>query len=218
MQLEIKTIDNRYSNLAESDCCLSCGGSSEFAEVQLGDKVVDLGSGRGIEALKLAEKVGEHGFIYGIDIAQGMIDKAKKEASKLEITNVDFLLAELPIIPLPDDSIDWVISNCVINHVKDKLKLWQEVHRILKPGGKFVVSDIYSSVPVPEKYANDVDAIAECWGGAVTKQEYWQQLNVAGFVTLNILEESKPYSKGEIEVSSFTILGTKKAKSCCCCN
>ena len=108
--------------------------------------------------------------------------------------------------------VDLVISNCTINHAKDKYKVWREIERILKRSGRFVVSDIYATKEVPEQYRNDLQAVAECWAGATTKDEYLETLQKVGFKNIEIIEESTPYPKGEIEVVSFTISGTKK---CC---
>ncbi len=208
-------INKRYTLLAEENCCLSCGGAVNYSRAVLGEFCVDLGSGRGTDVLRLAEEVGEEGFVYGIDISEGMLKKAASTARKLGIDNVSFRHAELEMLPIPDSSIDLVISNCTINHASDKQKVWDEVYRILKSTGRFVVSDIYSIQEVPEEFRNDPVAISECWAGAVTRQEYMQQLKIAGFQDIEIIEESKPYPKGKIEVASLTIQGKKG--NCCCC-
>ena len=206
-------INIRYSNLAESSCCLSCGGALEKSEASKGDVCIDLGSGRGTDAMRLAETVGSEGFVYGLDLSDGMISKAKKTALRMGVKNVEFIQTDLSSIPLDDKTVDIIISNCVLNHVSDKLQIWSEIHRVLKQGGSFTVSDIFSSEPVPEKYAHDPEAIAECWAGSVTKDVYLDTLSKAGFTEITILEESDPYKKGEIEVSSFTITG--KRTRCC---
>lgn len=209
-------INTRYSKLAEESCCLSCGGAIDHSKALVGEVCVDLGSGRGVDVLRLAEEVGETGFVYGIDISEGMLKKARNTAEKLNIKNVKFIKTELENIPLGDCSVDLLISNCTINHVKNKQKVWLEIARILKNGGRFVISDIYSSEAVPDKYRNDPEAIAECWAGAVTREEYMNQLNKAGFKKIDVLEESTPYKKGEIEVASFTIKA--EIGNCCCSN
>jgi SAM-dependent methyltransferase len=213
--MEIKEINNRYSELAESECCLSCGGAINYAEPQKGEVCVDLGSGRGTDVLRMAESVGETGFVYGIDISDGMLEKARKNAEKFNIRNVRFVKSELEKLELPDKTADLVISNCTLNHAEDKQAVWDEIYRILKKGGRFVVSDIYATIPIAEEYRTDPVAIAECWAGAVTRNEYMQQLEKAGFASVEIIEESKPYSKGKAEVASFTIAG-KKASGCGC--
>lgn len=213
--MEIKEINSRYSELAESECCLSCGGAINYAEPKLGEVCVDLGSGRGTDVLRMAESVGETGFVYGIDISDGMLEKARKNAEKFEVTNVRFVKSELEKLELPDETADLIISNCTLNHAEDKQAVWNEIYRILKKGGRFVVSDIYATNPIAEEYRNDPVAIAECWAGAVTRNEYMEQLEKAGFASVEIIEESKPYAKGKAEVASFTIAG-KKAKACGC--
>lgn len=205
----IEAINSRYSGLADSGCCLSCGGALNYAKPTDGEVCADLGSGRGLDVLRMAEAVGSGGFAYGVDISEGMLKKANKNAEKLGIENVRFLKSPLEIIPLSDGTVDVLISNCTINHADDKLAVWKEVYRILKPGGRFVVSDIYSMQQVPEKYAEDPEAVAECWAGAVTKDVYLETLRRAGFSEVEILEESAPYPKGEIEVASFTITSYK---------
>ena len=209
----IESINERYSDLAESDCCLSCGGAINHGDAKLGEICADLGSGRGLEVLKLADQVGSEGYVYGLDISDGMLKKAKSSAKKLGIENVEFVKTTLEKLPLESDLVDLVISNCTINHASNKVAVWSEIYRILKPDGRFVVSDIYSSEKVPAEYATDPDARAECWAGSVTKEVYLSTLEFIGFKNIKIIEESKPYPKGKIEVSSFTIAGSKK--ECC---
>jgi arsenite methyltransferase len=216
--MSLVEINKRYSELAASECCLSCGGAINYAEAQPNEVCVDLGSGRGTDAIRLAEAVGKDGFVLGIDISDGMIEKAFKTAESLGVTNVDFIKSSLEHIKLKDNLADLVISNCTINHASDKQAVWNEIFRILKKGGRFVISDIYSTSPVPDEYKNDPEAIAECWAGSVTRQEYLKQLENAGFKTINILEESAPYEKGKIKVASWTIAGKKPSGKCTCNN
>jgi len=131
------------------------------------------------------------------------------------LKNVSFVQSDLEKIELQDKVADLVISNCTINHATDKQSVWNEVYRILKKGGRFVVSDIYATTPISQEFRNDPVAIAECWAGAVTRDEYMQQLENAGFASVEVLEESSPYAKGNAEVVSFTIVG-KKAAGCSC--
>lgn len=210
-------INLRYSDLAESSCCLSCGGAINHSEAAPGEVCVDLGSGRGTDALRLAETVGSKGFVYGLDISDGMLQKARKNAEKLGVNNVRFIKTNLEHLPLEDEKVNLVISNCTINHADDKQAVWNEVYRILKPGGRFVVSDIYSLQPVPEEYRTDPAAVAECWAGSVTRETYAAQLSKAGFSDVQILEESDPYPKGKIEVASWTLLGKKPSAGTCSC-
>jgi SAM-dependent methyltransferase len=201
----IKQIDKRYSKLAKTSCCLSCGGAIDYAKPQKGEICVDLGSGRGTDVIRMAQAAGETGFAYGIDTSQGMLTKARKTASKTGVHNVKFIDSTFENISLNDQCADLVISNCSINHASDKEAVWKQIFRILKPGGRFVVSDIYSLTEVPEQYRTDPEAVAECWAGSVERDIYLNTLENTGFSNINILEESDPYPKGAIEVASFTI-------------
>ena len=214
--MDYSAINIRYGTLASSDCCLSCGGAINFAKPRRGEVCVDLGSGRGTDVLRMADEVGETGFIYGIDISDGMIEKARQSALRLEVQNVKFVHCELEKIELADNTADLVISNCTINHAANKEGVWSEVYRILKKGGRFVVSDIYATTPIADEYRNDPVAVAECWAGAVTREEYLATLTKLGFTAIEIIEESKPYPKGKAEVASLTITGKKPSGGCCC--
>ncbi len=207
--MDYSAINIRYGKLASSECCLSCGGAISYAKAKPGEVGVDLGSGRGTDVLRLADEVGESGFIYGIDIAEGMLEKARQNALNLEIKNVRFIRCELEKIELPEGIADLVISNCTINHAVNKERVWSEIFRILKNGGRFVVSDIYAARPIPDEFRNNPVAVAECWAGAVTRDEYLETLNKLGFTRIEIMEESKPYPKGKAEVASITIAGEK---------
>lgn len=209
------SINQRYSALSLDTCCLSCGGAINYALPQEGECCVDLGSGRGSDVLRMADQVGARGFVYGIDAADGMIESAQNTAGKLKISNVEFIKSDLENILLPNQIADLIISNCTINHAADQMRVWQEIYRILKPGGRFVVSDIYSTERVPEIYRNDPVAVSECWAGAITREEYMNNLIMAGFSEIKVLEESQPYKKGMIIVSSITIFGKKAGKHCC---
>jgi arsenite methyltransferase len=213
--MNYKEIDKRYSTLAESNCCLSCGGAINYTGASRGEICVDLGSGRGTDVMRLAETVGDSGFVYGIDISEGMIKKARNTAEHLGVTNVRFISSPLEKINLDDNIADLVISNCTINHSSDKQSVWNEVFRILKKGGRFVVSDIFSVNSVPDEYRNDPVAVSECWAGSVTRNEYLEQLKKAGFTSIKVIEESTPYEKGKILVSSWTITGIKPNWNCC---
>jgi len=204
-----EAINERYTSLSETSCCLSCGGAINHAKAQSGEVCVDLGSGRGNDVIRLAEDVGEKGFVYGIDISEGMIAKANANLEKFEVQNAKILKAELESLPLRNDSVNLIISNCTINHASDKPAVWSEVYRILKKGGRFVISDIYATQPIADEYRNDPAAVAECWAGSVTRAEYLTMLEDAGFNEIKIFEESESYAKGQAEVASFTISGRK---------
>lgn len=130
--MSLVEINKRYSELATSDCCLSCGGAVNYAEAQPNEVCVDLGSGRGTDVIRLAEAVGKSGFVFGVDISEGMIEKAFSTSERLGITNVKFIHSNLEKILLNDNIADLIISNCTINHASDKQAVWNEIFRILK--------------------------------------------------------------------------------------
>lgn len=214
--MDTLAIEKRYSELAEQECCLSCGGAIDLSHPAPGEVCVDLGCGKGNDLIRLREAVGEGGHVYGIDVAEGMIAKAKKQVEKFGYTNVTVLRSALEQLPIASDTADLVISNCTINHAHNKQAVWSEIFRILKNAGRVVVSDIYSMEPVPTEYASDPEAVAECWAGAITKQAYLTILQQTGFKQITIHEESKPYEKGKIAVASFTVSANKS--TCCCCS
>ncbi len=205
-------INRRYSDLAETTCCLSCGGAVNHSEAKSNEVCVDLGSGRGTDVIRLAEIVGSGGYVYGIDISEGMIKKSVNTSKRLGISNVEFIQSTLEKINLKSNMADVVISNCTINHSSDKQAVWNEIFRILKQGGRFTISDIYSIEQIPDEYKNDPVAIAECWAGSVTRNEYLEHLHNAGFTSINIIEESEPYEKGKVLVASWTLTSTKPIK------
>ena len=205
-----EAINERYTQLSETTCCLSCGGAINYAKPLPGEVCVDLGSGRGNDVIRMAEEVGETGHAFGIDISEGMIARANTNLLKFNVKNATILQAELEKLPFENNSTDLIISNCTINHSTDKQVVWNEVYRILKEGGRFVVSDIYATKEIAREYREDPVAIAECWAGAETKDSYLRMLKLAGFHEIRIYEESAPYAKGKAEVASFTISGVKK--------
>lgn len=210
-----KAIEERYGILAESECCLSCGTAVGLCDAKPGQVCVDLGSGRGTDVLRLADVVGPTGHAYGIDVTDAMLDKAQKTAQKLGVTNATFLRGTLEQLPLPADTADWVLSNCVLNHATDKAATWREIARILRPGGHFVVSDIYTVEDIPAEYRDNPEYVAECWAGAVSKDVYLAHIHGAALAGVTVLEESAPYGKGKAKVVSFTVSG-KKLPRCGC--
>ncbi len=209
LKMNVQSINARYTSLSETSCCLSCGGAINHAGVKLNEICLDLGSGRGNDVIRMAEAAGEGGYAYGIDLSDGMVNKARTSLEKFGVKNAEIIQSEMENLPLTDNSINVTISNCTINHSQNKEAVWSEVYRVLKPGGRFVVSDIYATLPIAEEYRNDPEAIAECWAGAVTRAEYLFMLEEAGFRKIKILEESEPYTKGKAEVASFTVYGEK---------
>ena len=205
-------IEERYGALAESSCCLSCGTAVDRVDAKSGEVCVDLGSGRGNDVIRLAEVVGPTGRAYGVDVTDAMLDKARRTADKLGLANATFLHGELEHLPLPDGAADWVLSNCVLNHASDKAAVWREIARVLRPGGRFVVSDIYAVDEIPAEYRDDPAYVAECWAGAVPRADYLAHVEAAGLLDVTIDDESAPYGKGKARVASFTISGRKRAE------
>ncbi len=203
------SIAKRYDTLSTQDCCLSCGGALSFAEVKPGDVCIDLGCGKGRDVLRMATLAGEEGHAYGVDISDGMMDTAGKQAEIIGLKNIGFVKSPLEEISLEDGIANVIISNCTINHSLQQDKVWQEIARLLKKGGHFVVSDIYAVETVPDKFRNDPEMVAECWAGAVTREVYFENVIKAGLHSIEIMEESQPYEKGKIKVASFTIKGMK---------
>jgi arsenite methyltransferase len=202
-------IARRYDGLSKQSCCLSCGGAFSLANIEPGFVCVDLGCGKGHDVLRMATMTGEQGFAFGIDISDGMIETAKKNAAIMRAENARFVKSPLEQIDLDNGIADVVISNCTINHSLDQANVWKEIARILKSGGHFVVSDIYALEEVPEEYRNDPIAVSECWAGAETREKYLQNILAAGLTEISIIEESAPYEKGSIHVASFTVKGIK---------
>jgi len=165
---------------------LGCGNPTALAELKPGEIVLDLGSGGGIDVLLSARRVGPVGKAYGLDMTDEMLALANENKAKSGLTNVEFLKGEIESVPLPDNSVDVIISNCVINLSGDKDKVLREAFRVLKPGGRFAVSDIVVRGEVPEKIRKDVLLWAGCVAGALQDSEYTAKLKAAGFVDIGI--------------------------------
>jgi arsenite methyltransferase len=162
---------------------LSCGNPVAHANIKEGETIVDLGSGGGIDVLLAARKVGPEGTAIGIDMTKDMIDLAKKNAEAAGLSNTRFIEASITSIPLPDASVDCIISNCVINLIpsKDKPTVFQEIARLLKPGGRVAISDILARKELPAKIVNDIALHVGCIAGASQVAEYEDYLKRAGF-------------------------------------
>jgi arsenite methyltransferase len=172
---------------AEANLGLSCGNPTAFASLKPGETVVDLGCGAGLDVLLAAAKVGPTGRAIGIDMTLEMIERAQRNAVQQGTTNVTFHLSKIDNLPLPDTSVDCVISNCVINLAPDKRAVFREVFRVLKPGGRVAVSDIALKKPLPEDLAASVAAYVGCIAGAITIDEYRHGLEEAGFAAVQII-------------------------------
>jgi SAM-dependent methyltransferase len=177
---------------AEANMGLSCGNPTAIAHLREGETVVDLGSGGGLDVFLAAEKVGPTGRAIGIDMTPEMIDLARRNASKRKeagtTENVEFHLATIDALPLPDASVDCVISNCVINLAPDKPAVFREIARVLKPGGRLAVSDIALKKPLPAELGQDIMAYVGCIAGAILIEDYRQGLVDAGFSNVEVVD------------------------------
>lgn len=169
---------------------LGCGNPLALASIRYGDIVVDLGSGAGFDCFLVAQRVGETGLVIGVDMTPAMIDKARENARKGKVTNIEFRLGEIEHLPVADHTADLVISNCVINLSPDKSQVFKEAFRILKLGGRLMISDIVLLKELPEAVQTSVSAYIGCVAGAVLKKEYLDTMREAGFHNIQILEET----------------------------
>ncbi len=172
-----------------ADLGLGCGAPLEHLELQSGETVVDLGSGAGIDALIAARAVGPEGHVIGVDMTPEMIAKATANAAAAGAHHVEFREGRLEALPVADGSVDGITSNCVINLVPDKPKVFAEIHRVLKPGGRLVVSDVMLDGELPEIITNDVMAYVGCVSGAIQRKDYLAMLAAAGLGDIEIVKD-----------------------------
>src|SRR6266498_1374991 len=179
---------------------LGCGNPTALAALKPGEKVLDLGSGGGIDVLLSARRVGPTGFAYGLDMTDAMLELAERNRAEAGVENVRFLKGVIEDIPLPANSVDLVISNCVINLSADKGQVLREAYRILKAGGRFAVSDIVFQGRFPEALRNDLESWAGCIAGALEEEQYRQLLQSAGFTNIDV-EVTRRYALNDIAES-----------------
>jgi SAM-dependent methyltransferase len=172
---------------------LGCGNPTALAELKSGEIVLDLGSGGGIDVLLSAKRVGPTGKAYGLDMTDEMLALARENQRKAGVENVEFLKGEIEHIPLPDDSVDVIISNCVINLSTDKDRAVREAFRVLRPGGRFAVSDVVVRGEVPADVRRNVELWVGCIAGAMEEAEYVQKLEQAGFIEIS-MEPTRIYN------------------------
>ena len=221
---------------------LGCGNPTALAALKEGETVLDLGSGGGIDVLLSAKRVGPTGKAYGLDMTDEMLNLARKNQKRSGIENVEFLKGEIESIPLPDNSVDVVISNCVINLSANKDKVLQEAFRVLKPGGRFAVSDVVTRGEMPPEIREKVLLWVGCIAGALEESDYRAKLTAAGFAEVELeptriyrIDDARTFLSGQgIDVDAIAsevdgkfmsafVRGTKpeKASACCgptCCN
>lgn len=190
---------------------LSCGNPVAVAGLREGEVVVDLGCGGGLDVFLAAHRVGSTGKVIGIDMTPEMIDRARAGAAALALNNVEFHLAQIDQLPLPENSVDCVISNCVINLVPDKSRAFREILRVLKPGGRMVISDIALKQPFPESVRQDVQAYVGCIAGAIQIGEYQRMLSEAGLADV-VVQDTGANLNAYAEVGAS---GCCSSDSCC---
>jgi len=179
---------------------LGCGNPAALADLRPGERVLDLGSGGGIDVLLSARRVGLEGFAYGLDMTDEMLQLAERNRQEAGIGNVEFLKGHIEAIPLPDASVDVVISNCVINLSADKGQVLREAYRVLAPGGRFAVSDVVVRGPLPDDLRQDMEAWVGCVAGALDEAVYRDLLAEAGFAQIEV-QETRRYDPHELNAS-----------------
>jgi arsenite methyltransferase len=202
---------NAASIVATADMGLGCGTPGAFADLQKGMTVLDLGCGAGIDVFLAAREVGPTGKAIGVDMTDAMLERALLNKSKLGMQNAEFRKGEIEQLPVDSDSIDRVISNCVINLVPDKAKAFAEIHRVLRPGGSFTVSDVVSTGAITDDVRADMALWTGCIAGAVERDEYLQLIRNAGFREVTVASE-KAYeveADSPFGLQSITVRGTK---------
>ena len=229
--LGISMIGDEYENIEghvqAADLGLGCGIPTQFAGIKPGDAVLDLGSGAGNDCFVARAIVGELGKITGLDFTDAMVAKAIENNKKIGYTNVEFVQGDIEEMPLPDNTYDVIVSNCVLNLVPDKNKAFAQMMRVLKPGGHFCVSDVVLKGNLPEQLQKDAEMYAGCVSGATQLEEYLRIIEMKGFknttihklkeivIPENVLtnylnqEELKAFQRGESGIFSITVSGYK---------
>jgi len=223
----------------EADLGLGCGLPTQFAQIKKGDVVVDLGSGAGNDAFIARAETGESGKVIGIDFTKAMIEKARNNAEKLGFHNVEFREGDIEKMPVSDNSVDVIVSNCVLNLVPDKSGVFKEIYRVLKPGAHFSISDIVLEGALPATIREAAEMYAGCISGAVQKQAYMELIEVHGFKNIKIQKEKaiivpddildkylsaaerKEFKNSGAGIYSITVFAEKAKESCCepgCCS
>tara|TARA_B100000809_G_scaffold152673_1_gene150040 strand:+ start:1110 stop:1952 length:843 start_codon:yes stop_codon:yes gene_type:complete len=217
----------------DADLGLGCGIPTEFAHIKEGDTVLDLGSGAGNDCFVSRELVGEKGKVIGLDMTETMINKARQNADKLGFNNVEFRLGDIEEMPIGGESIDVIVSNCVLNLVPDKVKAFSESFRVLKPGGHFSVSDVVLKGELPAALKNDAEMYAGCVSGAIQGDDYLSIIQSSGFTDIKVQknkavvlpddiinrylsgEELAKFKEGDSGIYSVTVYATKPEAPAC---
>lgn len=175
----------------DADLGLGCGNPVALASLNPGEVVLDLGSGAGLDCFLAAKRVGESGKVIGVDMTPEMLEKATANARSQGLSNVEFRRGEIENLPVDSDSVDVVISNCVINLSEDKARVFSEIQRVLKPGGRFYISDIVLSTALPASISDSMDAYCGCVAGAVLKDDYLGMIRKAGLHDIKVTREAR---------------------------
>ncbi|MES1217348.1 MAG: arsenite methyltransferase [Bacteroidota bacterium] len=220
----------------DADLGLGCGLPTEFAKISEGDTVIDLGSGAGNDAFIVRRITGEKGKVIGIDFTEAMVRRARENAEKLSYNNVEFRLGDIDDMPVTSNKADVIVSNCVLNLVPNKHKVFSEIYRVLKPGGHFSISDIVLGGEIPAKWKEVAELYAGCVSGAIQKKEYLDIIEEAGFKNITVqkdkaiiipddilknylsAEEIDTYKRGDVKITSITVYAEKPSKderNCC---
>lgn len=220
----------------DADLGLGCGIPTAFAKIKAGNTVIDLGSGAGNDAFVARKSVGENGKVIGIDFSEAMIAKARTNAEKVGFNNVEFRLGDIDSMPVTSNVADVIVSNCVLNLVPNKHKVFSEIFRVLKPGGHFSISDIVLQGELPGKWKEVAELYAGCVSGAIQKNDYLHIIEEAGFSNITLQkekpivipdellkeylsdEEIQTYKNGDVKITSVTVFAEKAAKddrNCC---
>ncbi len=193
-----------------------CGNPTALADLKPGEVALDLGSGGGIDCFLASKAVGPQGKVHGVDMTPEMINLARSNATKLGVTNVEFHLAEMEDIPIESDSVDVIISNCVVNLSPDKDAVFQEAFRVLKPGGRVHLSDIMLVGDLPQPIKDNPQRWAECVAGADQKDEYLGRLGAAGFQEI-VIENERPHKEDQEGLENLRSVRVRAIKPANCC-
>jgi len=220
----------------DADLGLGCGLPTEFAKIKEGDTVVDLGSGAGNDCFIARRFVGPAGKVIGIDFTEAMVERARKNAEKLRLNNVEFRQGDIEKIPLSNNTADVIVSNCVLNLVPNKQQVFSEIYRVLKPGAHFSISDIVLDGALPAKWKEVAELYAGCVSGAIQKQVYLELIEAAGFKNITLQKDKAivipddilanylspgeigDYKRSNTKITSITVYAEKPSKderNCC---
>lgn len=218
----------------DADLGLGCGLPTQFAQIKKGDVVIDLGSGAGNDCFIARAETGEGGKVIGIDFTDAMIQKARENAEKLGFNNVEFRYGDIDKMPVSANSADVIVSNCVLNLVPDKDKVFREIFRVLKPGGHFSISDVVLLGNLPDQLKNDAEMYAGCVAGAIQKDDYLALIKKNGFENIT-LQKEKPinipddilrnylkaedleeFKSGHTGIFSISVFAGKPLQEACC--